>query len=116
MAMCRCKKHGNTGIEHVCPHVKNAYESNERIDIKSIFDDFYGTFFVCTECAKLFERMIISDDLDEFYDSVEPCCNQCFLEWTGGPGNLLPVQRVQKGRKTGLHARKPGSRRSGEPC
>ena len=81
MTLARCKKHGLKGIEHLCPHVKSAQESNKGIKIISVTDEFYGPFFLCHSCAETYEDLKRQDNLDEFYDSIVPSCIQCFSEW-----------------------------------
>ena len=81
MTLARCKRHGLMGIEHVCPHVNNAQQSNKSIEMSSVDDEYYGPFFLCSGCAKNYEDLKKKDGLDEFYDSIVPCCIQCFREW-----------------------------------
>lgn len=47
MAIIECPKHGMKGVGHVCLHILKAVEANQKIEMSSVKDDFYGEIFFC---------------------------------------------------------------------
>jgi hypothetical protein len=81
MTLFKCSEHGLRGIEHTCKHVYEAFEKNITIDVDPIPDEFLGTIWLCSDCAKLHKELLKQDKIEEIYDSLEACCNLCFKEW-----------------------------------
>ena len=80
MTLFNCSKHGLKGIEHVCKHVYEAFENDAAIRYVSIPDEFLGAIWLCSDCVALYNNLKEFDRIEDIYDSLEACCNQCFKE------------------------------------